>query len=465
MVATGLLTLSPETTSGAATLAHHAVSNDPYENPSSYHRTEGEPHVFAVGSTIVSAFMVAYHLAPPGGAANIGWSVSTDAGQSWDDHFLPGTSLWATPPGPWFKMADPAVAYDAKHDTWLIVGLGAPRPASGAPFQNRVFVSRSTDDGATFGEPVIVKAPNESQFFDKTWISCDNTPTSDWYGHCYVEWDDEGHHLRLNMSTSTDGGMSWAKADVRKDTWVINGHPLSQPNGEVIMPIDQCCPTRIDAFTSVDGGLSYSGHGTDYSGPQMIPDVKMSPISGLAVNIEPPAISAAVDASGKVFVVWADCRSRPDCSQNDLFLSTTLDGRHWSAPSRIPLGGPNSSKDRFLPTIAVDPSTAGTSAHVAIAYYYYPQAECTVETCELRVGFVSSTDGGSTWNSRSVAGPFGDDWLPPGPNGFRFADYIGATFVDGTAIVVYVAASEGTCVLGDLSCHTWIGSVSIPVAS
>lgn len=463
--------LRPEVRSSTLSAPMSVVSEDPYANSSAFHQTEGEPDAFAFGSTIVSAFMVGYHRSPPGGASNIGWSLSSDGGETWKDDFLPGTTPWASPPGPWFKVADPAVAYDAKHATWLIVALGASRPSTrGMSFRHTVFVSRSTDGAKTFGRPVIVKAPSDTQAFDKTWIACDNTATSEFYGHCYIEWDDEGHDLRLHMSTSTDGGLKWSRASIRRDTHVINGHPLVQPNGVVVMPILACCETRIEAFVSVDGGLNYSGHGTGYAGPLLIPNVRMSPVSGeLFVGIEPPAIGAAVDASGKVSVVWADCRSGPDtdggaCKKNSLFMSTTLDGRHWSPIVPLPTGDRSTSADHFLPAIGIDPSTAGTSAHIGVLYYFYPVADCSADKCDLSVGFISSTDGGATWDRQQLAGPFRNTWLPPGEFGHRPGDYFDVTFVDGHAVAVFTAASEGGCALGEISCHTWIASATLPVA-
>lgn len=444
------------------------VSQDPYTNPTGYHRTEVEADSFAFGSTIVSAFMVGQLHAPPGGATNLGWSVSSNAGRTWHDGFLPGTTTSATPPGPLHRVADPSVAYDAKHDTWLIVGLGVPLPGSPG-MRNTVFVSGSTDGAKTFGEPVIVKAPNASQSFDKTWISCDNTATSPYYGHCYVEWDDEGHDLRLHMATSTDGGLTWNQAGVREDTHVMNGHPLSQPDGTVVMPILACCRAGLAAFVSTDGGRSYSGPGTNDFGPAF-GVIKMSAVRGeLAVNIEPPAIDADVDADGKVYVVWADCRFRdlgPDqpCAQNDILMSTTTDGRHWSPALRIPIDARTSAVDHFLPAIAIDPATSGESAHIGIVYYFYPSADCKPSTCELSVGFVSSTDGGSTWRTQQLAGPFRSTWLAPGEAGHRPGDYFSVSFADGRAVAVFTAAAEGACELGEVSCHAWIAAATISLS-
>jgi hypothetical protein len=434
------------------------VSEDPYTNATSYHRTEVEPDTFAFGSTIVAAFQAGKFRDL--GASNIGWSVSTDSGATWNDGFLPGTTIRADPPGPWRRLTDPSVAYDAKHDVWMILGLESP-------FHRTVFVSRSTDGAQSFGAPVIVRKsePGQHPFFDKTWITCDNAPTSPYYGHCYTQLDDEAHHLRLHMSTSADGGLSWTKTAIRKDTWVLNGQPLVQPDGTVIMPIDQCCPTRIDAFISEDGGLSFSGHGTDYAGALAIRDVRASKVRGnLRMSTEPPFISAEMDAAGTAYVVWPDCRFRRDCTQNDIVMSTTADGRHWSRVVRIPIDARTSSVDHFLPVIAVDPATSGASAHIAVVYYFYPEADCTVATCELSVGFVSSVDGGSTWTADQLAGPFNNAWLPLTDTGYMVGEYVAISFVNGKAIPVFPVATKGRCELGDVtSCHEWIASATIPI--
>ncbi len=456
-------TTRPRASPTSPTIPLTLVSEDPYTNANSYHRTEVEPDSFAFGSTIVTTFQAGRFRKL--GASNLGWAVSSDAGSTWMQGFLPSTTIRATPPGVLRRVTDPSIAYDASHSTWLIFGLESPS-------HRTVFVSRSTDGARSFGSPVVVlKSETGDHNFDKTWITCDNTPTSPFYGHCYTQWDDEAHHLRLHMSTSTDGGLTWQQAAIRKDTWVLDGQPLVQPNGTVVMPILQCCPTRIDSFISTDGGLSYAGHGTDYSGPNAIRDVRASRAHGrLRAGIEPPFASADVDAAGKVYVVWPDCRFRyfgphRRCIQNDVVMSTATDGRHWSPIVRIPIDARNSPVDHFLPAIAVDPATSGSSAHIAIVYYFYPDAECDRSTCELSVGFTSSTDGGSTWNTQQLAGPFKTTWLPLTDSGYMVGDYVSVSFVDGQAVPVFAVAAEGTCELGEItSCDVSTVSTTIPVA-
>ena len=54
-----------------------------------------------------------------------------------------------------------------------------------------------------------------------------------------------------------------------------------------------------------------------------------------------------------------------------------MDGLTWSAVTRIPIDPTNSDIDHFLPGIAVDKSTSGSTTHLAVGYYYFPVSNCT----------------------------------------------------------------------------------------
>src|SRR5207302_706682 len=128
--------------------------------------------------------------------SNIGWGTSTNAGSSYSHGFLPGTTVFATPAGPYARDTDPAVAFDPKHGVWLINTL----PLSSSIVGAAIIVNRSTNGGLTWGNPVTVAAATGGQNFDKNWITCDDTATSPHYGSCYVEWDDNGNNNRLHMA-------------------------------------------------------------------------------------------------------------------------------------------------------------------------------------------------------------------------------------------------------------------------
>jgi hypothetical protein len=145
-----------------------------------------------------------------------------------------------------------------------------------------------------------------------------------------------------------------------------------------------------------------------------------------------PLPTAEIDKSGKIYVVWEDCRFEPGCSSNDLVMITSHDGIHWTLPVRIPIDPVGSGVDHFIPGLAVDRSTSGKSAHLGLAYYYYPNVNCTVQTCQLDVGFISSTNGGTSWSAAEhLAGPMKLTWLPLTTAGFMVGDYISTSIVPG----------------------------------
>src|ERR1700722_628386 len=403
------------------------VSSDPYSVPPGQHETEVEPHMLANGSTLVAAFQTGR--ISSGGATDIGWATSTDGGATWAHGFLPGLTT-GEGTGPYDAARDPAVAYDASHGVWMIASLplGAQAPA--------VTVSRSTD-GMTWQNPVNVGLAASSS--DKNWIVCDSWPASPHYGNCYVEFDDPSANDEIFMSTSIDGGLTWGPAiATANQSQGIGGQPLVQPNGTVVVPIETfaLAPAGMSAFSSSDGGATWTA-------PVTIA-VAQTHLDAGGIR-SGPLPSAAVDGAGTVWVVWEDCRFRTHCLTNDLVYSTSTDGATWSAVTRIPIDDTASTVDHFIPGIGIDSATSGASAHVAIHYYYYSQSNCTLSTCQLIVGFISSANGGTTWNAPvTLAGPMQLSWLPNSQNGLMVGDYIATAFTNGIPHGLFAVAAANT---------------------
>jgi hypothetical protein len=389
------------------------LSTDTFANASSQHATEVEPDTFAFASTIVSAFQVGRIFS--GGAADIGFATSTDGGAAWKSGLLPGITVFQGG-GIFDAASDPAVAFDAKHGVWIIGSLAL------GTF-NKVVVSRSPD-GITWGTPVTVSATPD---VDKSWIVCDNNPSSPFFGNCYVQWDDPSPNANdfIWMSTSQDGGQTWDAARNTADlAHGIGGQPVVQPNGTVVVPFEGLSPV-MQSFTSTDGGASWNASLT------IAPITDHLVAGGLRTS---PLPSAAIDGAGTVYVVWQDCRFRSGCSSNDLVMSTSTDGNTWIMPTRIPIDALSSTMDHFIPGLAVDPATSGSTAHLALTYYWYSQTNCISSTCALNVGFVASQDGGRTWSTPQIlAGPMSVDWLPDTFSGRMVGDYISTSYTLGKA--------------------------------
>jgi hypothetical protein len=398
----------------AATTGPGAISKDPYTNASSAHRTQVEPDSYAWGSTIVAAFQTGRFF--DGGASNIGWATSPDGGRSWRRGFLPGTTVYAG--GPYARVSDPSVAYDARHGVWLISMLATPSGVA-------VLTSRSTDGGMTWGNPIVVSSVPPGFRYDKNWIACDNYPSSPYYGNCYTQWDDNGLGNRMLMSTSTDGGLTWGPALAPAGTPSgLGGQPVALPNGTVVVPFSGNFGS-VRAFRSTNGGGSWGD----------VVTVSSQTTHNVAGGLRDPSLpSAEVDQSGRVYVVWHDCRFRAGCASNDIVMSTSTDGFSWTSVVRIPIDPVTSTVDHFIPGIGVEPT--GNPPRLALTYYYYPVSNCSA--CELTPGFVSSLDGGATWSAPTQLGaPMQLSWIASTNQGRMVGDYVSTSFSEGKAHAVY----------------------------
>jgi hypothetical protein len=401
------------------------VSTDPFTNPTSQHATELEPDTFAFGSTVVATFQVGRFF--NGGATDIGFVRSGDGGVTWGPPgFLPGMTFSSGAASPFERVSDPSVAYDARHGVWMISSIPLLPTSLVVP---TVFVNRSTDDGRTWSTPISIPPPVSNDVdLDKNWTACDNHPSSPFYGHCYTELDNFGDNDLELMSTSTDGGLTWSTPiPTAGHDKGLGGQPVALPNGTVVVPFESL-NCKIEAFTSTDGGASWT-KGVAVS------SIRFHPVAGgLRTS---PLPSAEVDAAGRVFVAWEDCRFRARCFSNDIVFSTSTDGVNWSATARVPIDPATSSADHFIPGLAVDPTTSGSSTHLALTFYFYPNAACG-GACRLQVGYISSPDAGAHWGpATQLAGPMALSQIANTSQGPMVGDYISTSFSRGLATTVF----------------------------
>ena len=401
-------------------LVEPQVSSDPYLATSTQPATEVEPDTFAFGNTIVSAFQVGRYF--NGGAANVGWATSTNGGATWQNGFLPSTTVYASPQGPWQRLSDPSVGYDARHGQWLISSLTVAQDGGSAP---NILVSRSPD-GLSWGPPVTVVPGTHN--YDKEWIACDNTAASPFYGSCYLAWDEPSNSGRVLISHSTDGGLNWSAPITTSDQATGIGTQLAiRPNGMAVLVFNH--NSTIVFSTSSNGGASFG------STSSVSPVCNFDPAGGLRADLVLPSLT--IDGGGKLFVVWHDCSFRS--VGNDIVVATSTNGTAWTFKQRIPIDSANNPIDHFIPGIDADLSTSGTTAHLALTYHFYPDANCTSSTCRLTVGFTTSSDGGATWTSKEVISPAAMQlgWLADTNQGRMVGDYVSTSFVAGKAVTVF----------------------------
>ena len=335
------------------------------------HHANVEPDSFSNGSTIVAAYQVGRIY--DGGACAIGFSTSTDNGATWTSGLLPGLTKY-TGGGTFDRATDPAVAYDAQDNVWMISSLVLTE--AGGVKGVAIYTSRSTDGGFTWGTPVLTN--NSSMSAPTRTGSSATTPRP-----------------APSMATATRSGTTTAPATALEmstlhrwrthlgrattnNAGVIGGQPVVRPNGTVIVPTANANETAIGAFNSTNGGASWSAVTT-------IATIRHHTVAGSLR--EGPLPSAEIDGAGTVYVVWADCRFRQACRANDIVICQSLNatGTSWSAVTRVPIDATNSGIDHFIPGLAVNKATSGATAQLGLTYYFYPQG-----STQLSVGFISS---------------------------------------------------------------------------
>jgi len=437
----------------SANVALTQVSADPFTNASSQHATELEPDTFAWGSTVVAAFQVGRFF--NGGASDIGFVRSGDGGATWDaPGFLPGMTFTSgAASSPFERVSDPSVAYDSAHGAWLISSIPLT-PTTSVP---TVFVNRSTDDGRTWSNPISIPPPVSHRVdLDKNWTACDNHAASPFFGHCYTELDNFGDGDRELMSTSTDGGLTWGTPiETAGHDKGLGGQPVVQPSGRVVVPFESLKGT-ISSFSSDDGGASWTK-------AVMVSRIRFH---GVAGNLRTsPLPSAEIAADGTVYVAWEDCRFRKGCTSNDIVFSTSTDGVSWTDAARVPIDDVTSSADHFIPGLAVDPATSGAGTHLALTYYFYPDATCA-GGCQLDVGYISSPDGGAHWGAPTqLAGSMTLDQIAQTSQGPMVGDYISTSFSGGLATTVFAVGKPATTAAFDEAMYAPTSRLSVATAA
>jgi len=202
------------------------ISSDPYNDPLAQHATEVEPVFVVNGKTIVAAFQAGRFYGV--GSDNIGWATSTDKGRSWTHGFFSGTTTLAG--GLWPAMSLANIAYDRKHETYLVAMMPFDDQGNG----RGVMVSRSSD-GLNWSQPVTAATSTGA---NGHWLACDNNSQSPYFGNCYDSYLDYSSPIANvnNLVTSSDGGVTWGAPVTSPDQLAGLVTSMSiQPNGTVVV--------------------------------------------------------------------------------------------------------------------------------------------------------------------------------------------------------------------------------------
>jgi hypothetical protein len=380
-----------------------------------------------------------------GGARGLVAAVSHDGGQTWSHswaHF--STCSGGTPAngGAYDRASDPWVSFSPNGDAYQI-----SLSASGDLLTSAILVSKSTDDGDTWSEPVTLRSERTPfHFNDKESITADPNDSD----YVYAVWDRSrkpGENRSFNalhsfafrgdiwFARTSDGGQTWEPAHPifapRANVFTIGNQVDVQPNGTLvdIFNLLKGSGVQPSARTQFQAVIRSTDNGDHWSSPITISNAEpvdvRDPDTGANVRAGEGIPDIAVDRStGTLYAVWDDGRFNGRTYDEIAFSKSTDGGRTWSAPIKVnktPTNIPVGNRQAFTPAVHVaDDGTVG------VTYYDFRNNSATpgLPTDQWLAHCHSGCGDPANWSEAHVAGPFNME-LAPVARGYFVGDYEG----------------------------------------
>lgn len=415
-----------------------------------------------------------------GGAHGLVTGVSKNGGNTWAityPHFSQCAGGTAANGGGYERASDPWVSFSPNGVAYQI-SLSVSF-SSGVQGLNAVLVSKSTDGGSTWGEPITLKRDSGDRdssyaFNDKETITADPTDSR----YAYAVWDrfvtpagtslaslsgffdSRSFRQPAWFARTSDGGQTWEPARIMFDPSEFNGtignQIVVQPNGTLVNVFDYfqlnsnkhgLRGASIAVIRSTDKGDTWS---------RLITVAKdlgqgaLDPDTGRPIRAEGGIPMIAVDRrNGNLYVAWQDTRFS---GVDEIAFSMSTDGGlTWSAPikvSQTPRSSVLLNQQAFLPGIRV--ADDGT---VAVTYYDFrnnttsPGVPTDVWIVHCHQSATTSCANAANWGSEAhlSSTSFDIEQAPAarGPFGYFVGDYQGLTSIGNVFRPVFVQVNDG----------------------
>lgn len=426
-----------------------------------------------------------------GGSRGLVAGVSFDGGKKWTSVVIPKVTVCSggtVANGGDFKRAtDPWLSFAPNGDVYffsLSLDIETPPKGSGGFGKNALFVSKSTNGGLTWGDPIKLIEDTDPRFLnDKNSITADPADSD----FVYAVWD----RLQLPVGTvinpenviglgfkgpamfsrTTNGGQTWEPARIIYDpagnNQTIGNQIVVLPNGTLINVFNEILNFRND-----DGGPQFdfnvsiirsTDQGVTWTRGPAIRAAKIlsralfdpqftgvrDPDTGDRVRTGDIIPEIAVDRNpgspgfGNLYAVWQDSRFSNFAHDSVAFSRSTDGGFTWSAPIQInqtPTTIPSGNQQAFTPAIRV--AADGT---IGVTYYDFRNNTPDPATLPTDYFLVHSHDQGATWVNETRITPKSFDMRKaPFARGFFLGDYVGLAAVGNAFKPLFVQSGSIT---------------------
>ena len=375
-----------------------------------------------------------------GGARGLLTGVSLDGGRTWATVSAPFsrcTGGTVANGGDYERASDPWVTF-APDGTAYQIGIAFNGENFTAGSANAVLVSRTTDRGLTWSNPVTLIRDGSDFFNDKESITADSTDAR----YVYAVWDrlSAGGSGPTWLGRTADGGKTWEAARLIYDpgpgNQTINNQIVVLPDG-----------TLVDFFTRITNAGTGSStalvvirsqdKGLTWSLPVVIAALQAlgtrDPETGTPIRDGATLGSIAAGRNGTLAVAWQDSRFSGGVRDGIAFSRSTDGGLTWSAPVRV----------NSVPTVqalipAVNVRSDGT---IGVTYYVLRNNTNDPTTLPADYWLARSTDGIS-WIETHVSGPF-DLAIAPNAGGLFLGDYQALASIGNVFVPFFVQTNSG----------------------
>jgi hypothetical protein len=285
--------------------------------------------------------------------------------------------------------SDPSVAWDTRGNVYVgyIVVFGGNQKF--ASFNGtEMAVARSSDGGHTWAATYFNFNSGSAKFNDKPYIAVDDNLSSPYRDTVYAAWDNAGGSSSSSnailVSRSTDGGVTFSQPVFASATnggpqAVIGADPFVSPDGTVHVAWNDIQHNFIAESSSTDGGLTFGP--TQVVATKQLAFSAAVPAQSSRQALVYPACGADTSSGtfrGTLYCSWMDSTAS---NGTDIFLARSTDGGStWSSPLRVNDDPAGVANDQFNHWLAVDPvdgsvnlswnDTRNDPTHVSTDIYY-----------------------------------------------------------------------------------------------